>query len=167
MEIAAVSDVDSEHLQNGMKELEALQESTSRAFKDYRDLLEMPGLEAVLIGTPTHWHALQFVDACKKGLHIYCEKPLAYDLEEGKAMVEAARKAGNIVQIGFQRRQSNAYKKAKELSSKTVLQVKFIKLMPKFTITPIKQIQPGRTRLLRWTGICGADRHPNSLIVLL
>ena len=47
MEIAAVSDVDSEHLQNGMKELEALQESTSRAFKDYRDLLEMPGLEAV------------------------------------------------------------------------------------------------------------------------
>jgi predicted dehydrogenase len=99
VEIAAVSDVDSEHLQNGMKELEALQESTSRAFKDYRDLLEMPGLEAVLIGTPTHWHALQF----------------AYDLEEGKAMVEAARKAGNIVQIGFQRRQSNAYKKAKEL----------------------------------------------------
>ena len=115
VEIVAVSDVDSEHLKNGVKELEALQGTPPRAFKDYRDLLEIPGMQAVLIGTPPHWHALQFVDACKKGLHIYCEKPLAYDVDEGKAMIKAARDAGNIVQIGFQRRQSNAFKKAKEL----------------------------------------------------
>lgn len=115
VEIVAVSDVDSEHLENGVKELEALQGTPPRAFKDYRDLLEAPGMQAVLIGTPPHWHALQFVDACKKGLHIYCEKPLAYDVDEGKAMIKAARDAGNIVQIGFQRRQSNAFKKAKEL----------------------------------------------------
>src|SRR5690554_2120647 len=115
VEIVAVSDLDSEHLENGVKELEALQGTPPRAFKDYRDLLEVPGMQAVLIATPPHWHALQFVDACKKGLHIYCEKPLAYDVDEGKAMIKAARDAGNIVQIGFQRRQSNAFKKAKEL----------------------------------------------------
>ena len=114
VEIMAVCDVDSDHLKKSVKELESLQGTSPRAFKDYQDLLQLPELEAVLIGTPPHWHALQFVDACKKGLHIYCEKPLAYDVEEGRAMVEAARKAGNIVQIGFQRRQSNSFRKAKE-----------------------------------------------------
>ena len=110
-----MSDVDSQHLKNGVNELESLQGKAPRAYKHHRDLLEHPGLVAVLIGTPPHWHALQFVDACRKGLHIYCEKPLAYDVDEGIAMVEAAREAGNIVQIGFQRRQSGAFKKAKEL----------------------------------------------------
>ena len=115
VEIAAVCDVDTAHLKNSTVELETLQGSKPKEFKDYRDLLNVPGLDAVLIGTPPHWHALQFVDACKKGLPVYCEKPLAYDVEEGKAMIEAARKAGNIVQIGFQRRQSKAFQKAKEL----------------------------------------------------
>jgi predicted dehydrogenase len=58
---------------------------------------------------------LQFIAACKKGLHIYCEKPLAYDIAEGLAMVKAAREAGNIVQIGFQRHQALSYQKAAEL----------------------------------------------------
>ncbi len=115
VEVIAVCDVDSEHLKNSATEIEALQGSRPKEFKDYRDLLNVRGLEAVLIGTPPQWHALQFVAACEKGLHIYCEKPLAYDVEEGKAMIQAAQKAGNIVQIGFQRRQSDAFKKAKEL----------------------------------------------------
>ena len=51
----------------------------------------------------------------QKGLDIYCEKPLAYDIQEGIAMVNAAKKAGNIVQIGFQRRQSEAFKKTKSI----------------------------------------------------
>jgi predicted dehydrogenase len=56
-----------------------------------------------------------FIAACEKGLDIYCEKPLAYDILEGLAMVNASQKAGNIVQIGFQRRQSAAFGKAKAL----------------------------------------------------
>ena len=75
----------------------------------------MKGLEAVFIATPPHWHALVFLAACEKGLDIYCEKPLAYDVREGQAMITAAGKAGNIVQIGFQRRQSKAFGKAREL----------------------------------------------------
>lgn len=115
VEITAVCDVDSKHLKESVLELESLQGSKPKEFKDYHDLLDEQGLDAVLIGTPPHWHALQFVAACEKGLPVYCEKPLSYDVEEGKAMVTAARKAGNIVQIGFQRRQSKAFQKAKEL----------------------------------------------------
>ena len=69
----------------------------------------MQGLDAVIIATPPHWHALPFIAACKKGLHIYEEKPLAYDIREGRAMVEAAKNNGGTVQLGFQRRQSEAF----------------------------------------------------------
>lgn len=115
VEIAAICDVDKSHLTKSAAEVKLLQGTSPKEFKDYRELLNMPGLDAVLIGTPTHWHALQFIDTCKKGLPIYCEKPLSYDVEEGKAMVDAAHKAGNIVQIGFQQRQNKAFKRAKEI----------------------------------------------------
>lgn len=115
VEVLAVCDVDSEHLRTSADEIEKLQGKRPAAFKHYGDLLDLKGLDAVFIGTVPHWHALQFIDACNKGLNIYCEKPLAYDIEEGKAMVEAWRKAGNIVQIGFQRRQSKAFEKTAEL----------------------------------------------------
>jgi predicted dehydrogenase len=115
VELVAVCDIDTAHLKNSAAELESLQGSRPKEFKDYRELLDMKGLEAVIIGTPPQWHALQFVAACEKGLDIYCEKPLAYDVEEGKVMMKAVEKAGNIVQIGFQRRQSTAFQKAKEL----------------------------------------------------
>jgi predicted dehydrogenase len=117
VEVIAVCDVDNEHLKASADELEKLQGNRPKEFKAYQDLLDTKGLEAVFIGTPPHWHALQFIAACEKGLDIYCEKPLAYDVNEGLAMMRAAEKAGNIVQIGFQRRQSNAFKKAKEYIS--------------------------------------------------
>jgi predicted dehydrogenase len=113
-EIVAVCDVDSDHLKKSADELEKLQEKKPATFSRYQDLIDMKGVEAVFIATPPQWHALQFIAACEKGLDIFCEKPLSYDLAEGIAMVKAARKAGNIVQIGFQRRQSNAFKYAKE-----------------------------------------------------
>ena len=115
VEIIALSDVDSAHLKTSADELEKLQGTRPEMHSDYEDLLEEKGLQAVLIATPPQWHALQFISACKKGLDIYCEKPLAYDVREGQAMVRAAREAGNMVQIGFQRRQSNAFKKAREI----------------------------------------------------
>jgi predicted dehydrogenase len=115
VEVIAVCDVDSEHLNSSATEIETLQGSKPLTFKDYMDLLNVKGLEAVMIGTPPQWHALPFIAACEKGLDIYCEKPLSYDVKEGMAMVNAVKKAGNIVQIGFQRRQSAAFQKAKEL----------------------------------------------------
>ncbi len=109
VEIVAVCDVDSEHLSAFASDIEKKQGSRPKTFKHYQELLDMPGLQAVINATPPHWHALVFIAACKKGLHIYEEKPLAYDIREGRAMVEAAKKNEGVVQIGFQRRQSDAY----------------------------------------------------------
>ena len=115
VEVVAVCDVDSEHLNKSADELEKLQGSRPKTYKEYQELLEQDGLQVILIGTPPHWHALQFIAACEKGYDIYCEKPLAYDVMEGVAMVKAAQKAGNIVQIGFQRRQAGTLEKTKSL----------------------------------------------------
>ncbi len=114
VDVVALCDVDSEHLKNSADKLEKLQGKRPETYKEYEELLDQRGLEVVFIGTPPHWHALQFVAACRKGLDIYCEKPVAYDVREGQAMIRAANDAGNIVQIGFQRRQSEAFKKVKE-----------------------------------------------------
>lgn len=115
VEVIGVCDIDSEHLRISADEIEKLQGSRPKVYKYYQDLIDMKGLEALFIGTIPHWHALQFIAACEKGLNMYCEKPLSYDVMEGIAMVNAAKKAGNIVQIGFQRRQAESFQKVKEL----------------------------------------------------
>jgi predicted dehydrogenase len=112
VEVIALCDVDSEHLQKAIAEVETLSGDRAKGFKDYRELLDTAGLEAVIIATPVHWHALPFIDACKKNLHIYCEKPLSYDVREGQAMVAAAKKSKGTIQIGFQRRQGEAIQDA-------------------------------------------------------
>jgi predicted dehydrogenase len=115
VEVIALCDVDSSHLNSSADEIEKLQGKRPKTFKYYQDLFDLKDLEAVFIGTMPHWHALQFISACKKGLDIYCEKPLAYDIKEGIAMVNAAERTGNLVQVGFQRRQSNAFSRTREL----------------------------------------------------
>jgi predicted dehydrogenase len=115
VEIAAVCDVDSDHLKQSADELEKLQGKRPQALKMYEELLDLKGLDAVIIATPPHWHALQFIAALQRGLDVYCEKPLAYDIREGQAMVEAAARHGRVVQIGFQRRQSKAFAEVKRL----------------------------------------------------
>ncbi|MDT8302214.1 MAG: Gfo/Idh/MocA family oxidoreductase [Sedimentisphaerales bacterium] len=114
VEVIAICDIDSEHLKDSADKIEQSQGSRPKAFKQYKELLGTAGLEAVIIATPPHWHALMFIDALEKGLDVYCEKPLAYDVREGQAMVKAAKKSGRIVQIGFQRRQSKAIGQAKQ-----------------------------------------------------
>lgn len=114
VECIALCDADSEHLAKSADEVQKKQGSRPKTFKDYRDLLETPDLQAVIIATPPHWHALPFLAALEKGLDIYCEKPLAYDIREGQAMVAAAKKSDRIVQIGFQRRHSQAIREARD-----------------------------------------------------
>lgn len=114
VECIAVCDVDSDHLSKSADDIQQKQGKRPQTFKDYRDLLETPGLQAVIIATPPHWHALPFLAALGKGLDIYCEKPLAYDIREGQMMAEAAKKSDRIVQIGFQRRHSGAIREARD-----------------------------------------------------
>ena len=113
-EIAAICDVDSEHLDKSAVDLEKLQGKRPRTFKLYQDLLGSKGLDAVIIATPPQWHALQFIAAVEEGLDVYCEKPLAYDVRESRAMVAAATRSKRVVQAGFQRRQSPAFRAVKE-----------------------------------------------------
>jgi predicted dehydrogenase len=75
-----------------------------RLFKDYRRLLEWKDLDAVVICTPDHWHALQMIEACQAGKDVYVEKPLSLRVAEGRRMVEAARKHRRVVQVGIHRR---------------------------------------------------------------
>ncbi len=60
--------------------------------KDYRKVLDRKDLDAILIATPDHWHALQFIEACQAGKDVYVEKPLSLTISEGRAMVQAAKK---------------------------------------------------------------------------
>ena len=112
VEVVAACDVDSEHLAKATQRIATLQPAAPRGFKDWRELLQLDTLDAVVIATPPHWHALPFIAACRRGLDVYCEKPLAYDVREGRAMVEAAKQSRRVVQIGFQRRQSEAIRGA-------------------------------------------------------
>jgi predicted dehydrogenase len=114
VECIAVCDIDSDHLEESAKKIEEMQGYRPKTFKDYDKMLELPDLQAMIIGTPPHWHALQFIAALERGLDIYCEKPLAYDIREGQAMVQAAQKSDRIVQIGFQRRQAKAFQEARD-----------------------------------------------------
>jgi predicted dehydrogenase len=115
VECIAIADADTAHSTAAAGECEKSQGSRPKTTKDYRELLDTPGLDAVIIATPPHWHALQFIDACRKGLAVYQEKPISYDVREARAMVNAWKKAGNIVQVGFQRRQKTGFQEAKRL----------------------------------------------------
>jgi predicted dehydrogenase len=114
VEFAALCDVDSDHLKQSADELANLQGARPLTFKLYEDLLKSPGLQAVIIATPPQWHALPLIAALNQGMDIYCEKPLAYDIREGRAMVEAVKKSDRIVQVGFQRRKGPAFQAARE-----------------------------------------------------
>ena len=73
-------------------------------YHDYRKMLERKDMDAVVIATPHHWHAIHTIDAAQAGKDIYCEKPLSYTVEEGRRMVEAVRKHRRVLQTGLQQR---------------------------------------------------------------
>ncbi|HEV2399199.1 MAG TPA: Gfo/Idh/MocA family oxidoreductase [Candidatus Sulfotelmatobacter sp.] len=83
--------------------------------RDYKEILARKDIDAVLIGTPDHWHKHIAVDAMKAGKDVYCEKPMIHAHPEGPEMIETARSTNRILQIGSQRVSSIIYAKAKEL----------------------------------------------------
>lgn len=112
--VVAVCDVDSGHARAAAKELEKAS-IKAQVFADYRQLIERKDIDAVLISTPDHWHALTTVDACNAGKDVYCEKPLSLVVSEGRAMVNAARKSKRVVQTGSQQRSAKEFRQACEL----------------------------------------------------
>ena len=98
--IAAVCDVDENRLRDALKKAGP----GVTPYRDYRYILELDDIDAVVIATPDHWHAVQTVHACQTGKHVYVEKPACCTIEEGTAMVAAARDNKRAVQVGSQGR---------------------------------------------------------------
>jgi len=109
-EVVALCDVYRPYLEKAVETVGG----SPRTFKDYRELLELNDIDAVVIATPDHWHALQVVHACNAGKDVYIEKPLSLTISEGRKMVEAAEKADRVVQLGTHRRSSEACRRAAE-----------------------------------------------------
>ena len=83
--------------------------------RDYRDILARKDVDAVIIGTPDHWHSRIAIDAMNAGKDVYCEKPMVQKVEDGMPVIEAQRKTNRIMQVGSQRVSSIVYQKAKDL----------------------------------------------------
>lgn len=83
--------------------------------RNYKELLDRPDIDAVIIATTDCWHARIVLDALAKGKHVYCEKPMVYKIKEGYPVMAAAKKSGKVLQVGSQRVSSIGYAKAKEL----------------------------------------------------
>ena len=83
--------------------------------RDYREVLARPDVDAIIIGTPDHWHQKISVDAMNAGKDVYCEKPMVQRVGDGHPVIEAEKNTGRIFQVGSQRVSSIIYKKAQEL----------------------------------------------------
>ncbi len=96
---------------------------------DYRRVLDRKDIDGVIIATPDHWHSRIFIDAMEAGKHVYQEKPMSKSIEDGYAMLAAARKHPDLrVQIGTQRRSGRIYLQAKELIDQGKIgEIKFVR----------------------------------------
>ncbi len=97
---AAVCDLDTTHVEQASALVEKAQGHKPEVFHDYRKLLERKDLDAVMVATPDHWHALPAIHACQAGKDVFVEKPLSYSVGEGRAMVRAALAHKRITQMG-------------------------------------------------------------------
>jgi predicted dehydrogenase len=111
MQIVALCDV---HEPTLLKANERV-DGKADTYRDFRKMLDRSDVDAVVIATPDHWHAIQMVDACDAGKDVYVEKPLSITIHEGRRMVEAARRNQRVVQVGTHRRSSSLYGKLVEL----------------------------------------------------
>src|SRR5213595_3966870 len=106
VEVVSLCDVDKRMVAAAAELVSTRQKSKKkpRTYSDYREMLKEKDLDAVLIATPDHWHALTMIAAVEAGADVYVQKPISVDVVEGQAMVAAARKHKRVVQVGTQRR---------------------------------------------------------------
>lgn len=104
--LVAICDVDQRQSDAAMVEINKLTSDKPKVYKDYRELIANEKPEIVIVATPDHWHALCMIEAVNAGAHVYVEKPISHTVNEGKAMVKAARDNNRVVQVGTHRRVS-------------------------------------------------------------
>lgn len=121
-QVVAVCDVESRRLEKSKARVDEYYAKKTgyaytgcAAYGDYRELLARDDIDAVVIATPEHWHALNVVDAANAGKDIYCEKPLSHTIHEARAMARAVRRNGVVFQTGSQQRSERGFRVACEL----------------------------------------------------
>jgi predicted dehydrogenase len=100
VEPVALCDVDLDVLAGRGAELQKASGRAPKLYGDYRRMLDDKSIDAVIIGTPDHWHALQLIDSMSAGKDVYCEKPLGNSIAECRAMVAAKQRHNRVVQVG-------------------------------------------------------------------
>lgn len=112
--LVAVCDVDKNVIDKRLKDYEKLGKDASKVqvYGDYRKLLEQKDIDAVIIGTPDHWHALQMIHACEAGKHVYVEKPVGNSIIECRAMEAAQQRYNKVVQAGQWQRSQQHFRDA-------------------------------------------------------
>ena len=109
--VTAICDVSTERREAAL----ALHKGTAKGYTDYRELLQRRDIDAVYLGTPDHWHALNTIHAARAGKHIYGQKPLSLTVRDGRRMVQAVEKAKVVWQTGSQQRSDIYMRRAVEL----------------------------------------------------
>lgn len=123
VQVLAVCDVDKSRREAAKKAVEQRYAEATKSgsykgcadFNDYRELLALPGIDAVVICTPDHWHAIPGLEAIAAKKDIYCEKPLTLTINEAKLLIDAARKYERVFQTGSQQRSDREFRTACEL----------------------------------------------------
>jgi len=113
-ETVAVCDLRDDYMDFAVAKAARRSNARPRKYKDYRKLLEQPDIDAVVIATPDHWHALMFIHACRAGKDVYIEKPLSLTVVEGRRMVQVAEETKRVVQVGIHRRSCKFLQEAAE-----------------------------------------------------
>jgi predicted dehydrogenase len=154
----ALCDVDSNVLTKRSADLEKSFGMKASSYGDYRKLLDDKNIDAVIIGTPDHWHCLQMVEACQAGKHVYVEKPIANSIEECRVMVSAQKKYNRAVQVGQWQRSNAHFKSALEfLQSGKLGKIRMVKTwayqgwMSNIPIKPDEAV-PAGVDYTKWLG---------------
>jgi predicted dehydrogenase len=113
--VVAACDVDDKHCDAVAKEVSKHYKNECAKYHDFRDLCARKDLDAVVIATPDHWHALTAIAAMKAGKDVYCEKPLSLTVQESQAILKVARATDRIFQVGSQQRSDYRFRLACEL----------------------------------------------------
>src|SRR3954466_1203806 len=114
VDVVSVADVDDQHASETTDTIEKKREKRPKTSRDYREMLDDKDIDAVIIATPDHWHALPAIQAVMAGKDVYVEKPVGHNVAEGQAMTRAARKYDKVMAVGTQQRSSKNFQKAVE-----------------------------------------------------
>lgn len=161
VEVAAICEVYEPRLEEGV----ATSGVQPTRYKDFRRMLEDKSIDAVVVSTPDHWHALMTIMACAAGKDVYVEKPLTHVVREGQWMLDAERHYKRVVQVGTQQRSGEHYKSASNSFAAATSARYETPASQHFVIScRASPRRSGPSRSLKRIGRCGSGQRPLCLL---